>query len=84
LKSVITILLMMVQARFSKFIDFWFITALLCIFGVWKGSPSIRLGPIVTLLVMFIISLLSFFYGLNMRLSDICERGFDKDGKDDI
>lgn len=77
LKSVLTILLMMVQARFSKFIRFWLITAWLSILTSllgWKISQRISLGPISTLLVMFTISILSFFYGLNMRLADICEQ----------
>lgn len=81
MKTVITLLLMMVQARFGKFLSFWFVIVCLNLLGEWTKSPSIRLGPLGSWLFMFIISLLSFLYGLNMRLEDICERGFDEDNK---
>lgn len=82
MKSVITLLLMMVQARFGKFLTFWFIVTFLNTWGMLKGgTPDIRLGPWGSWLLMFIVSLLSFLYGLNMRLEDICERGFDDGDK---
>lgn len=82
MKSVITILLMMAQARFGKFLKFWFIVTFLNTWGMLNGgTPDIRLGIWGSWLLMFIVSLLSFLYGLNMRLEDICERGFDEDDK---
>ena len=82
MKSVITILLMIIQARFGKFLTFWFIVTFLNTWGMLSGgTPDIRLGIWGSWLLMFIVSLLSFLYGLNMRLEDICERGFDEDNK---
>lgn len=82
MKSVITILLMKVQARVGKFLTFWFIIIFFNTLGMLKGGiPDINLGPWASCLLMFIVSLLSFLYGLNIRLQDICERGFNEDDK---
>lgn len=78
MKSVITILLMMVRARFIKFLGFWF---LIYIGGCWRYDWNSNIEKNFIFVVWFVISLLSFFYGLNMRLQDICERGFDEGNK---
>jgi len=75
LKSVLTILLMMVQARFSKFFCFWF---LIYIGGCWRYGWGSDIGKLFIIFVVFIVSFLSFLYGLNMRLADICKRGFEE------
>jgi len=84
MKSAITILLMMVQSRFSKFLGFWFFFVCFNLLGEWAEIPNIRLGPLASWLFMFIISLISFLYGMKMRLQDICERGFDEVDKNKI
>lgn len=78
MKSVITILLMMVRARFSKFFGFW---SLIYLGGWWRYDWGSDAGKLFIVSIVFIVSLLSFLYGLNMRLQDICERGFDGDNK---
>lgn len=78
MKSVITILLMMVRARFSKFFGFW---SLIYIGGCWCYGWGSDVGKLFIIFVVFIVSFLSFLYGLNMRLEDICERGFEEGNK---
>lgn len=78
MKSVITILLMMVQARFSKFFVFW---SLIYLGGWWRYGWGSDAGKLFIVSIVFIVSFLSFLYGLNMRLQEICERGFNEEDK---